>query len=60
MQNIVIAALFTRLKVLISFKTRCEHLDLVLILWTLNKCENDIKISIAVYRDFMEGKNALF
>lgn len=57
MQNtIVITALITCLKVLIPFKTRCEHLNLVWVLWTLNKQENGIKIIIAVYRDFMEEK----
>lgn len=44
MQNtVVFAVLVTCLKVLIPFKTRCENLDLVWVLWTLNKCENGIK-----------------
>lgn len=54
--TVVIAALVTCLKVLIPLKTRWEHLDLVWVLWTLNKCENGIKISISAYRDFMEEK----
>lgn len=49
MQNIiVIAALITCLKVLIAFKTGCEHLDLVWVLWTLDLINVKMVLKLAL------------
>lgn len=56
----LIAALIAGLKALITFKTRCDNLELFCVLDSyLYEYGKSIKINITVYRNFMEDEKKL-